>query len=560
MAEGTRRVLLVVLLAAAVIPYFIGLGDSAIWDANEAFYVETPREMIERGDYISPTFNYEPRLNKPVLSYWVVGGFYHAFGVWVGVERLAIAFGAVGLLAAAFFLAWLAWPVGSARGDPALWAAIGLALSPRLLMLARRIFIDVYISLFMALTLLFFAASERYPTRRRLFLVLMYVAIGLGMLTKGPVAVVVPGLAFAVYLAAHRELKRVASMMIPTGVGVVLAIVVPWYAALYARDGWTYIVSFFVGENVDRFTSGLGVQVQRPLYFYVPVLFSDSFPWSLYLVPAAIVWRRERQSRAASDASGRVRTLLWIWIFVIVAFFSLSAGKQDLYIFPIVPAIGALAGGVLARATLQTNPSGAARTTAGIAVVLLAIGAGLLYLFETAGGAYAIEGVAAVGGIGVAAGAVTFWLAWRRRVFMAAACLAIGFIALNFVFVLRTLPSFEAYKPVPGFAETIARRISLDGRDDIVATYDQSMPSLVFYLRRHVVELFGADGLVELWRSGKNIYLVAADEDFEKVKGQLPGVYCVIDRRPTFDVRLRNILAHEALPELIVVTNRCGPS
>jgi hypothetical protein len=63
-----------------------------------------------------------------------------------------------------------------------------------------------------------------------------------------------------------------------------------------------------------------------------------------------------------------------------------------------------------------------------------------------------------------------------------------------------------------------------------------------------------------LWRSGKSIYLVAADEDFEKVKGQLPGVYCVIDRRPTFDVRLRNILAHEALPELIVVTNRCGPS
>ena len=127
------------------------------------------------------------------------------------------------------------------------------------------------------------------------------------MLTKGPVAVVVPGLVFAIYLLVHRELKRVGTMMIPTGALVVLAIVVPWYAALYARDGWTYIVSFFLGENVDRFTSGLGVQVKRPLYFYIPVVFSDSFPWSLYLVPAAIASWRERRSTepTRAPASGR---------------------------------------------------------------------------------------------------------------------------------------------------------------------------------------------------------------------------------------------------------------
>ena len=70
-------------------PVLHRLGDSAIWDANEAFYVETPREMVERGDYVIPTFNYEPRFNKPVLSYWIVAGFYKVFGVSVGVQRLA---------------------------------------------------------------------------------------------------------------------------------------------------------------------------------------------------------------------------------------------------------------------------------------------------------------------------------------------------------------------------------------------------------------------------------------------------------------------------------------
>ncbi len=81
------RLGLAALLALAILPYFVDLNGSSIWDANEAFYVETPREMIERGDYIAPTFNYQPRFNKPVLSYWIVAGFYKLFGVSVAVQR-----------------------------------------------------------------------------------------------------------------------------------------------------------------------------------------------------------------------------------------------------------------------------------------------------------------------------------------------------------------------------------------------------------------------------------------------------------------------------------------
>ena len=65
MSTDRLKPLLIVLLAAAVIPYFVKLDDASIWDANEAFYVETPREMVESGDYINPSFNYEPRFNKP---------------------------------------------------------------------------------------------------------------------------------------------------------------------------------------------------------------------------------------------------------------------------------------------------------------------------------------------------------------------------------------------------------------------------------------------------------------------------------------------------------------
>jgi 4-amino-4-deoxy-L-arabinose transferase-like glycosyltransferase len=559
MPDRISRWTLVALLAAAVLPYFIGLGDSAIWDANEAFYVETPREMIERGDYIFPTFNYEPRLNKPVLSYWIVGAFYTAFGISVGVQRLPIALAAVVMILTAGGLGWLAAAGTSGRASPRihalLWSMVGLATAPRLLMLARRVFIDVYISMFMALTLLCFAAAERYPARRRLLLALMYASVGLGMLTKGPVAAVVPGLVIAAYLLLHRELRRVTDMMIPAGVVIILGIVAPWYGALYARDGWTYIVSFFVGENFDRFASGVGVQVERGPWFYLPVLFSDSFPWSLFMVPAFIASVRERRLPAAEgDASGRVRTLLWLWIAVFVGFFSFSAGKQDLYIFPIVPAVCALAGWSIARASGGPGLPSTSRTAAIIGALLVIAGAGLVYLSIVAGASYAIEGVAAIGFAGLVAGALAIWFGLRQRVFAAGVALTTGFVVLSAIFVMRTLPSFEAYKPVPGFAGTIRQRAAAD---DIVATYEQSMPSLVYYLRRHVDDLFDVERLVTHLKSGKRVFAVMSEGDLERLRQDLPGPLCVIDRRPTLDVRLKSVLAAAALPQLVLVTNVC---
>src|ERR671913_2597174 len=122
------------LLVAGLALFFVDLGGSAIWDANEAFYVETPREMIERGDYVFPTFNYEPRVNKPVLSYWIVVGFYKLFGVSVAVQRIPIAIGGLLLVAIAFVLGRLAYPDQADRATvmkAGLWAALGFAVSPR---------------------------------------------------------------------------------------------------------------------------------------------------------------------------------------------------------------------------------------------------------------------------------------------------------------------------------------------------------------------------------------------------------------------------------------------
>ena len=95
---------LIITLSLTVAPYFIRLGTSSLWDANEAFYAETPREMIEATDYVNPTFNYRPRLNKPPLSYWLVVPFYKLFGVSESTERLPIVLGAFAMIAIAYGL------------------------------------------------------------------------------------------------------------------------------------------------------------------------------------------------------------------------------------------------------------------------------------------------------------------------------------------------------------------------------------------------------------------------------------------------------------------------
>jgi 4-amino-4-deoxy-L-arabinose transferase-like glycosyltransferase len=559
-----RSTALALLLAVAIVPYFLDLGGSSIWDANEAFYVETPREMMEQRDYVTPTFNYEPRLNKPVLSYWIVAGFYQLFGVSVAVQRVPIALGALVLILTAACLAGAASTNGgdgrrhsSASGtrtatEAALWAGLGLALTPRLLMFARRIFIDVYISMFLGLTLLFFVLAERVPDRRRTWLVLMYVAAGLGTLTKGPVAIVLPALAFGLYLLWHSELRRLESMMLPAGAVIVLSIVAPWYVALFLRHGWGPVTEFVLGENFARYTTGVGVDSERGPLFYLPVLISDSFPWSMFLVAAAMSWWRARKTGAAREPAQRIRALLGIWVIVFVAFFSASAAKQDLYIFPIVPAVAALAG-----VTIASGPSGAVRWTSVATGAIIALaGAGVLYLFGPGASVYALRGALAMGGTAVAGGLFVAGSAATNRVRESLIAIAVTLIILDWVFVLRVLPDFERFKPVPGFAATLSSRIQ---PDDALITYDEALPSLVFYLRRHIDPYFLPDEVFERFRENRGIYAIMSPENHAELAPRIRVRTCIIDRRPTFNVKLKNMLNRDSLPELLLITNRCGP-
>jgi 4-amino-4-deoxy-L-arabinose transferase-like glycosyltransferase len=549
-----------VLLALAIVPYFVGLGSSSLWDSNEAFYAETPREMIEADNYVSPTFNYQPRFNKPPLSYWVVATFYRSFGVSEAVERLPIAIGALIMIVAAFFLGRTIYST-----EAGFYAALILATTPRFLMFARRIIIDVYLSMFMGLILLMFVLAQAKPNRRRLYLFLMYVFAGLAVLTKGPVGALLPGAAIVTYLAANRRLAQIREMMLPLGALVVVAIVVPWYVAVYLEHGWSYISSFLLKDNISRYTQPVWGPSRGPL-FYIPVLMGDLFPWSLFLLP--VIWSfarrllnrftRRNRSRDSIDFAGPVSSdlhrLMILWVVVIVIFFSLSRSKEDLYILPVYPAVAALIGFSLTRLrtanwSLQVIPA------ALIGVLVASVGVMLILLVTRGSLPYQIDGTLLIGYVVLVGGLSSIVGAILRSIRLVTLGLVAALVTVNWIFVIRVLPSFERYKPVPRICEIISERT---GPNSSIGYFRFASPSMVFYLKRRIFEYYQFSDLQATFSSGQEVYCLLTEEDFQSIRNELSAPIYILAREPVFRVKLRGVFDRVDTPQVVLISNRPG--
>ncbi|HEY3137541.1 MAG TPA: glycosyltransferase family 39 protein [Blastocatellia bacterium] len=542
---------LILALTLALAPYFLRLGASSLWDSNEAFYAETPREMIASGDYVNPTFSYRPRLNKPPLSYWIVVPFYKLFGVSETVERLPIALAAMVMIAAAFGLGRLLFSL-----DAGLFAALGLAIAIRFVMFSRRIMIDLYLATFMSLALLMLVLAQRQPERRRLFLILMYAFTGLAVITKGPVAAVLMAIVLVTYIALYRRL-RVRELMLPAGLIIIVAVVLPWYVVIYFQHGWGYIETFLLSDNVSRYAQQV-FGPRRGAWFYLPVIIGDFFPWSLFLVPlgwvaAQRLWCLLR-GRSREQTESEVTGLLAIWIAVIVLFFSLSKSKEDLYILPVYPAAAAIVGGWFARGVAEKEGL-LRRATVVMAAALGAVGVASLYFSYRFSQAYDISGVNLIAWVAIIGGLCALGAGAFKRIRTAIVISALTMIASNYVFVLVTLPDFERYKPVTRVCELISSEARPDA---LVGYYKAAYPSMAFYLKRPIFEYKEQKDLENTFASGKEVFCLMAESDYETLKEQLPPTVRVLASYPIFKVKLKRILDRVEPPQVVLISNKGG--
>ena len=555
----------VIILAALALPYFINLGVSSIWDGSEAFYAETPREMLESGDWLSPYFNFEPRVNKPPLTYWAVAVSCKIIGVNEFAVRLPGALAALGVT----LFSW-----GAARNfygpRAALFAAAIAATTPRIFILERRLPIDILLLFFLTGTLFFMlrAATGNSAANRRC----AYVFAALGFMTKGPIAAIIPAGALLAWMLYAGKF-RFSIIRLFEGAAIFLCIVIPWHILIYQAHGWAYIAQFFLSDNLGRFASE-SFGPSRGFFYYVPILFSDFFPWAFIGTAALISLRRDFRERMKDASFG----LPFFWCALVFLIFSFSKNKQEYYIAPMYPAAAVLIAGLLDRLHQNGNPDApdAAHPRHGgfllwrwiysvLAFLMFSLAFVLPYILDIL--MPSINAALRLGpSLVLVAGVALILRSVAGKKFHGAfAALAFSLWIIFFSGALIYVPALESFRPVKDFCAAIENEMRADAHENgetetgYFSAYLPS-PSMAFYLKRRIFEEDDYERMQRRFQSDHRVFCILEGRDYNWFvkKGKNDTKLYVLDRRERFSIRFGQLFADEkrAGRELLLVSNR----
>jgi 4-amino-4-deoxy-L-arabinose transferase-like glycosyltransferase len=311
------------LCVAVYLGLFFRLGDFPLFDVDEGAFGEATREMLERGDFVTTWLNDQLRFDKPILTYWLQAASVTLFGIDEFALRLPSALAGVAWIAAIF--AFTRRQAGKACAHA---AALIAATTLGVCVIGRGATADALLNLFLALAMFDiyrYQAEPRVRYRRRAWL-----WMALGVLAKGPVALLVPGAASLLAFGLQGQLRQWwKALRDPAGWLILLAVAGPWYLLEYLRQGQAFIDGFFLRHNVERFIAPLQGHSGSLLY-YVPVALLLLLPYSglfLRILPGL------RTLRASP-----LDTFLWCWFGFVFVFFSFAGTKLPHYlIYGITP-------------------------------------------------------------------------------------------------------------------------------------------------------------------------------------------------------------------------------
>ena len=368
---GKERTLLSLWALLLCLAIFFQLGNRALFEPDEGRNAETMREMSVSGDYFVPRLNSLLFLDKPFL-YFAAGGLtMKALGANELAARLP---GVLCTLALAFAVGAVArrwW------GDRAgALAGLAAAAAPLPILYSQIVIFDAMLTLWICVAVLaLYLAVEREPAtddhRRpdfRYWSVVAWTAMALGVLTKGPVALLVPLAAVLPWALWRRRARRLVEHGSPL---VLLVVIVPWLRIVSRADP-DFLHYALVTETWSRLTSN-ELKRDAPFWFYLPVVLFGALPWSVAPIAG---WRRVVAGWRERDP--QIRYLL-LWFVVPYVLFSFMHSKRVHYILPLVPSLLLLSIGLWVRTPAGARLPGV-RAAAGIWSLLglatLALGLG----------------------------------------------------------------------------------------------------------------------------------------------------------------------------------------
>lgn len=374
---------LAAVLALVLFVYPMTLGIPLL-DPDEGLHASIAQEMVERGEWIVPSFLGEPFLDKPIFYFWAEALSLRLFGFSEAAVRLpGLLFGLLGGVTTAI--------VGWRMFGRTIGLVAGLFYATTILptALAQAAAHDVALIPWVNLAILLFWESDRAATRRAAFGYTMAIGLllGLTILTKGLVGVAIVGLAYGLYLLITRRLT-LASCIRGAGTLLIAGLVAStWYLAVEARNPG-YLYYYFVERHLLGYATDSQIHGEEPWWYYLPILLGGGLPWIGYLPitiqDALARWKRaEIESPPAAGRMGRAwqvvwswwqpigrddnhgaMVLLWCWLVGCTLFLSTSHSKLVTYIWPVFPAVAILAALAWVRLIDGTLSEGARRSLA----------------------------------------------------------------------------------------------------------------------------------------------------------------------------------------------------
>ncbi len=320
------------IVAVVYLVLFYKLGNLAFVGADEPRYARIAEEMTDRQDYVTPTLQGRPWLEKPPLLFWLEAGSFKFLGISEWSARLPIAFCA---LIAGLATAFMAGTVSGSR--PGWQAFLVLMTSPLFFVYGRSGSTDM--PLLAALTVAVVAGYEASRGFSFEWALGAGAALGLAVLAKGPVALLLFGGIFVLYSLLTQAYPWTWKQTL-LGVLAFLATAVPWYGLVWLRNGPNFVSTFWLNHNLARFLTPIHHH-SHPFWYYVPVLLIGFFPWVFFLLSSAA---RLIRSRGSVLRLHREEVFLWIWFLVPFLFFSESNSKLAGYILPVLAPLAILVG------------------------------------------------------------------------------------------------------------------------------------------------------------------------------------------------------------------------
>jgi 4-amino-4-deoxy-L-arabinose transferase-like glycosyltransferase len=355
-AQAQARRWIVLLLALLLLTRLAAMAGLPLMDTTEARYGEIGRKMAALVDWVTPWHDLGvPFWGKPPLSFWLTAASMRLLGVNEFAARLPHLL--CGLLIAA-----LVWQFGRRHaGEREALLATSLLLGSTLFFIsAGAVMTDAALVVCTTLAMLafWFALNGQDATEQRWMGWLFFIAQGLGLLAKGPVAMVLSGLPILLWIAAEKRWQQ-AWRGLPwlRGSLLALAIAAPWYtlAELYTPGFLNY---FLVGEHWHRFVTpgwrgdlyGHAHEFARGTIWVFA--WGALLPWSLLLPLAAWYWRREP---AGPDPKPALSLYLLLWLLLPLAFFTAARNIIWTYALPSLPAAALLMARWMARRSARAE-------------------------------------------------------------------------------------------------------------------------------------------------------------------------------------------------------------